>query len=45
MMKMLSRASKKLDAEKQAKKEAVALREMKKGAVEGDGEITGLNAL
>uniref|UniRef100_A0A673ZKE2 Solute carrier family 22 member 6 n=1 Tax=Salmo trutta TaxID=8032 RepID=A0A673ZKE2_SALTR len=38
-------ASKKLDAEKQAKKEAVALREMKKGAVEGDGEITGLNAL
>ncbi|XP_055791515.1 solute carrier family 22 member 6 [Salvelinus fontinalis] len=38
-------ANEKLDAEKLAKKKAVALREMKKGAVEGDGEITGLNAL
>lgn len=42
---MLSRAKKNVGAEKLAKKEAVALQEMKKGAVEGDGEITGLNAL
>ncbi|CAB1333181.1 unnamed protein product [Coregonus sp. 'balchen'] len=38
-------ASKKPDAEKLAEKETVALREMKEGAVEGDGEITGLKAL